>query len=228
MRLAHSAYGRPVCLREGTVQVLAVESPKLFRQMVQELEGLPPGEHGDFVLSKDFTPIPLATHAALIKDILHPDFTQRKIVARILQMLETRAADEQFFVMTREMMGRLEQYLAVLTESVDIPLTFDAEMDLVSLLKAAGVRVAEDAGTVERLCGYMDLLTELNLASFFVFVNLKAYLDTEELKLFYTHIAYRQYRVLLLESSCRKGLRELEHTVLIDADRCEVINDNDT
>lgn len=227
MRLAHPAYGSPICLREGTVQVLAVEAPKLFRQMLQELEGLPLGEHGHFVLSQDFTPVPLANHISLIRDILHPDFTQRKIIARVLQTLESRAMDEQLFVATREMMGNLSNYLTILTESMDIPLTFDAEIDLTSLLKAVGVRVAEDEGIVERLCSYMALLTELKLASIFVFVNLKSYLDTEELKTFYIHIAYKQYRVLLLESFFKEDRLEQEHKVLIDDDCCEVINNNE-
>lgn len=227
MMLAHPAYSLPMQITEEAVSVLAVEAPELLREMILDFSRQLDGADGMFVLSEEYCPIGISGAVCLIRDPLRPDLSSRRILNALLHLLAANAENEGYYVKTQAFRAAFARYLWELSESVDIPLAFREEPDILAILKAAELRPSwEEASPADALCGYMALVTELNLAKLFVFINLKSYFSLPELEAMYADFRYRKYRVLLLESSDRPDLRHLENTILIDRDMCEVINEN--
>lgn len=226
MKLAYPALNGAISFEENKIAVLVVESPILFRNMIIDLSRQVAGGSGDFVLSKDSVPIPINKEVELIQNPLFPNFEQRRIINKLISELEREALSESFFLDTRAIQTELAAYLENLLAQSNAPLVCDSEISISSLLKAANIRIDYDEESpVERLCEYLDVISALHLAKCFVFVSLKSFLTQDELRLLYSSVAYKKYNLLLLENSMRDGLREVEKTILLDKDLCEVINE---
>ena len=51
MKLAHSVFSKPIYFAENQIQLLIIESPSLYRQLVFELINQREGQKGEFILS---------------------------------------------------------------------------------------------------------------------------------------------------------------------------------
>ncbi len=228
MRLMHPAFSIPIVFDENRINVLAVESRPLFRDMLSDLYRQQHGDSGDFVLSKNFVPVQINRELELIREPVFLDCNQKRLMSKILSGLERAAMGEEMFIETRSIQSALLAYFEKLLFLSDIPLRIENEVALPVLIKAAGISVDDRERPVpERMIDYLDILTDLEIAKCFVFVNLKSYLSLDEMLLLYDNLKYKKYHVLLLESCFWDTLREMEKTVLIDEDQCEVMNEND-
>ena len=226
MMLAHPILSKSLDFVEDRISVLVVEDQSVLTNLLLELIAQINGDDGRFLLSEDYKPIPIAKKLELVVDPLRIDFGQRKILNKIYADLTALASGENMIERTADLQNRLVAYLQSLLLSVSLPLTCVAEIDLGALLKAAGVAVDVLSSTlVERISEYLHILTDLSLVDCFVFVNLKSYLNDDDLKAFYREVAYKKYRVLLIENYFRDTLRLYEKTVVLDSDLCEVINE---
>ena len=227
MRLVHPALGAPITFEENKINVLVVENANLFVDMIMDLRKQIEGKPGDFILSRDFVPLQLGKETELIANPLYLDFSQKRIVNKIFLDLEHISAEEHFFTETYKIRALLSDYLAALLSQNEAVLDYDSEIAITALLKAANVHF--DCGKmsiVEQIVEYLKMIHSLSLASCFIFINLKTFLSDEDMESIYKAIFYNKYNVLLLENSLRESMRGFEKTVLIDADLCEVINEN--
>ena len=73
----------------------------------------------------------------------------------------------------------------------------------------------------EKLLVYMDLMHDNGLASVFVFVNLRSFLDDAAMELFAESCCRKEHKILLIDNKVYKKLFR-EERLLIDNDLCEI------
>lgn len=223
MMLAHPLFSEPLIFTEDAVNVILIENPPAFYSFVSELMSQIKGDEGNTVLSQDYTPIDLKTGMELVTDIFNIDMNQKRIIARMHSILSANATGSEMYVRTMETLGMLSVYLEELSKTVDFPVSCSDSLNVASLLKFAEVKPElECCGAAEKVADYIKLMQEFFSPLCFAFVNLKAYLNEDELESFYQFALYNKINLLLIESREAEIPLKYEKIRVIDRDLCEI------
>ena len=161
------------------------------------------------------------TREAELVDFVGFDGHRKSLVTKILHVIERTAQEEAYLQETQQMMAGLEAYLDRLAYEQDLELSYE-KLSLANLLKAVGIHVVMDYNSlVERLIAYMDLVIRFEGEKLFLLVNLRSFVQEDELKLFLETVIAHGWKVLLLDSHA-DTLLPLENRILIDRDLCEI------
>ena len=222
IRIAHVHLETPLILCDECVQLLIVENPTEFYQMVSDLEGQFDGFDGTFSFSQNGQIIAASKYGAMISDLFHFDLNDKKILTLLQKRLESIAFGEKM-VLFNELSAKAMFFLNELSFCVPFSLDYD-EPQPIDYLKIAGVKFEKNYdGLEEKIICYLNALIELKNCDFFVFVNLKSVLSDEKLLLLYEHCRREQVGLLLIESGKRRPLISGEKAVIITEDLCEIL-----
>lgn len=228
MRLVHPIFSEPLVFEENKVNVLIIENGAFMAKFLCELLGQHKNKEGDFVLSKDFEPIAISKHLEIITDIFSLNLNSRPIMTKLLDELQKKAMNEDFYLKTQAFKQFLGQYIHELLLESDYSLTFEEDINIQNILKSCDVEIEQNLNTecklLDIILEYCDICTKLLKISCLVFVNLKSFLSNKELALFYEEIQYKKYAILLIENHQEERV-ELEKIRIIDKDLCEIILD---
>ena len=222
IQLAHVHLETQLTISEEYVQLLIVENPTEFYNMVSDLDGQFDGREGTFVFSMDGQIVPAIKYGAMVSDLFHFDLNDKKLLTLLYKRLESVAFGDKiaFF---NDLTAKTVAVLEELFVSVPFALEYD-EPQPSDYLKASGVKFAKVYETLEeKLVCYINALIELKQCEFFVFVNLKSVLSDEKLGQIYAHCRAEQVGLLLMEDGKRRQLLPCEKAVIITEDLCEIL-----
>ena len=171
----------PLCLREGTVPVLVLEDPRLFRSLVFELSSQAQGEPGNFLLSLDYEPLDCAEHLRVLRDYLQLPLEDRRLQNRFWSRVQWTMR-ELLAPQTDALQQQISGYLQQVAVALDRPVRFSEGEYLPPLLKALRCAPVLDGETpLERLIQYLELCSDLLKDQCFVLVNAHLYFSDAEL-----------------------------------------------
>ena len=222
IQLAHVHLETPLIISSEYVQLLIIENPAEFYNMVSDLDGQFDGREGTFVFSTGGQIVPAIKYGAMISDLFHFDLNDKKLLTLLYKRLESVAFGDKiaFF---NDLTAKTVAVLEELFVSVPFALEYD-EPQPSDYLKASGVKFAKVYETLEeKLVCYINALIELKQCEFFVFVNLKSVLSDEKLGQIYAHCRAEQVGLLLMEDGKRRQLLSCEKAVIITEDLCEIL-----
>ena len=131
-------------------------------------------------------------------------------------------ANEELYEEKEAVNAAIVSYLDKLLSKVPYPITFNLEMDLMGLFKQYEVKMElENVPLFERLINYIQLEKMVCGTKLLIFVNLKDFLDKEQLQELYKTAFYSKIHLLLIESIKKDVLSE-EKYCIIDKDRCVI------
>lgn len=219
MRLVHAQIQFDIELLENQVNILIIESPQKFSEVIMEISGQMQGKEGLFVLSERDKILNFSKEAELI---FHPfllDCNEKRIQQKLYQLL-TAEAEENFFLQTNQINADIVSYLDNLIENVPYALSYDLDGNLAGLLKLYSVRIDDAADSLlEKLLHYLRAAQEFCQIRVFFFVNLKTYLNKEELEQLYEFAFYQKLQLILLENVQRTSMAG-EKVCILDKDMC--------
>lgn len=221
MKLVHSLTGLHVDMIENQVNVIVIESPKLFAEYVTEMKRQLNGEEGQFVLS-DKEICKLEKMLEMIVDPWAIDFNSKRIKSKLLQVAKEEA-DEYCYEQFLETKGVLCQYAENVMEKISYPVSYNMDIDSMSLFKFLDIKIEiQSEKLIDTLIEYMKLLYDLCKIEVIVLVNIKTYLTDEEIIYLYQEALYQKIHLIMFEATLTKQ-NKYEKIVIIDADQC-VIN----
>lgn len=226
MHLAHPEMQMVLPLRENRVSLLAVEQPALFRRFVETLRLQAQGQPGDFVLSKNWTPLPLDKHLVLVTDPFSFTANERRQLTALHKQTAQLAFSERLYLKTSQLQAEVAEWLTLLEVESPYAVVYDAQLQPEALLKQADFRFLEEGDLPLRLERYLKTQATFTSTRVFAFVNLRSLLSPEELTLFYQAARYLDVSVLLLETTKPENLLDCEAWYLIDKDLCELYDDS--
>lgn len=220
--LTHVHLETPLILSGDYVQLLIVQDPKEFYDMVSDLDGQFDGQEGTFAFSRDGQTIAASKYGAMISDLFHFDLNDKKILGLLHKRLENVAFGEKI-ALFNEFSCQTINFLEELAFCVPFALDYD-EPQPIDYLKVAGVKFEKNYESLEeKIICYINALIELKKCEFFVFVNLKSVLNDEKLLQLYAHCRAEQVGLLLLEDGKRRSVLKCEKAVIITEDLCEIL-----
>lgn len=229
MRLAHPEMKHVLALEENRALLLAVERPELFRRFVQTLRQQTDGQAGDFVLSRDWTPLPMEKNLVLVSDAFTLNLNERRQLTALHKQTGQLAYSEHMYESTAQVLSNLENWLELLAVESPYTVQYDADFQIESLLKQVDFRFACTEGDLpELLERFIKVHSAFSGMKVFVFVNLRSMLTLEELEGFYKSAFYEKALVVMLETALPQNRLACEAWHLIDKDLCELYSEDDS
>lgn len=219
MRLVYPEYGVELEFAENQVLVWAVEQPRAFAKVTGELWRQIQGADGGFILSEADKIYNMSKKMEFIVNPISISCNDRKIISKLYQELQNLASNE-LLEKTSDLNSRIITYLDELVSAVPYPLEFQLELDLAALMKGYGVTVEDRAeNLLEKLIDYLKIMRQICHMDTFVILNLKQYLDKEELQSLYEFVFYEKINLLILEGKFT-GCSNNEKYLILDQDLC--------
>ena len=204
-KLRYNLLNEEIYFGEYDVNVLIIESQRVFRDFVQNLQYLYDGENTSLLFTYDYEECRLSNYAQFIRYMNDIDFENKKILSKIQQELHKIAIEEKY-IKTSELTSIVETYIQDIVDISNFDLVYDI-FDIDIILKSLHIRLnVDDMNFLEKICRYMDFTTNIFMTDIFIFVNLKTYLEKEELLELYNYFKYNKISLLLCVNTTREKL----------------------
>lgn len=221
MKLVYPSLQTPIILSNEYISSLVVEEPGFFYELIRDLRCQLDGGEGRAVLSINDKPVEFGRNLELIVDYIDFEINQKQLLTKVLSALEKIGKSEDYAEKSQMLIAEIEKYIFDLSFGFDIELECD-KISIAQILKAAGIRIISDYDKLtETLYSYMQLVREFDSEKVFVFVNLRSFVNIEELQLFADTVLAHGYRVLLIDNFGYPSL-SAEKRLIVDKDLCEI------
>ena len=222
MRLAYVDLERVIELDCRKATEWIIESPALFRKYVQLLNCQTEGGDGGFVLSDNDTILDISKYVEIIMNPFELDFEDRRIQKKLYVELQKTAYGEELFLETQKVTATLQGYIFQLENICGYDIGIDTVMDIQVLFKALGVRMeGREYNFSEKLVQYMKIMAELMGRKLLVFVNIRSYLEDEQIQELMKNATYNEISLLFIEN-VQRDFAGMKNYYIIDKDGCEI------
>ncbi len=212
----------PLVINEQITQLLIVENPAEFYNVVCDLNNQLEGESGTFVFLREGQPILPSACGAMVTNIFNFDLNDKKILNQLYKKMEGIALGDCVSAFN-ELNAKTFAFITEISYQIPFSLDYN-ELQPSDYFKSAGVKLEKNYDSLEeKIVCYINALIELKKCEFFIFVNLKSVLNDEKLALIYSHCQKEQVGLLLVESCKQRPLKNNERAVIITEDLCEIV-----
>ncbi len=222
MKLAHVDMERAIELDCRKTAEWIIESPALFQKYVNLLNLQVNGEEGEFVLSNDDTILNIEKCMEIVVNPFALDFEDRRIQKKLYSQLQKAAYGEEMFMDTQKMNAELQSYIFRLENICGYDIEINTEVDVQLVFKALGVKMeGGEYNFSEKLAQYMKIMAEVMGKRVLVFVNIRSYLENEQIQELMKNAVYNEISLLFIEN-IQRDFSEMENYYIIDKDGCEI------
>ncbi len=222
INISHVHIETPIILSENYVQLLVVENPNEFYEVVTDLNNSFDGVDGKFVFSIKGQIISPEKYGAIISNIFNFDLNDKKLLTLLQKKLEAVAFSEKLQLFN-ELSSKTISFLSEVSFYVPFAIDFNEPQPL-DYFKISNLKFEKSYDSLEeKIICYINALIELKNCDFFIFVNLKSVLSDEKLQQIYNHCLSEKVALLLIESEKRRDVLPYEKAIIITEDLCEIL-----
>ena len=199
MRLVNTYYNIEMNIVENQVIVLSIENQTAYANVVGDLWRQVQGEEGSFVLSENDKIKNLSKEMEVIFNPFSLDCNSKKIISRLYQEMKAQS-DNILQEETAELNGIIMRFLDKVIMTVPYAVKYNCDMDILNVFKMYDVEIDIQTETLlESIIEYIKTVSGICQIDTFVFIDLKRYLTTEELKQLYEFAFYNKINILIIE-----------------------------
>lgn len=208
------------------ISTIVIENQRLFYDIITDLENQIQGNDGKSVLSENDKILRIDKRLEQIMQFVPFDMNKKKLVNKIASDMQALAVDDKFMLQTNEVLATWERLCYNLEFDLPVHLEF-GKINVETLIKATGLTIVDDYDSLaEKIVDYIQLVEEFDCKKMFVFINLRSFIDDEEMKELANMVIARGYQVLLLDNT-EHPMLENEKRYIVDADMCEMCYNSD-
>ena len=220
MKLYHSILEKPIEFAENEINIVVVEDQKIMSSLINELVTQLNGLDGEFVLSNNNNIVELSKNCDLIINYFDLNLNSKKILSKLFGILSNDAMSEGFYQNTLELKSKIFDYIENLVCLNKYNVVYAHDFELNTLLKLVDVNIDSNSSTLfEKLIDYLTVMIELININCFIFINIKSFLNKNEMIELYKYLNYNKINVLLLENRIVSKLNH-ENYIILDDDIC--------
>lgn len=223
MTLKIFSFENDIDFAENHINVLQIQNKKLFAKIVSSFNnmcnGLSAESDETITLLEQDEIVNFTKNVLFVVDFLNFDFNQRRIQTVLYQYID------KLFKLEPEMLSNVNNLqdsihieLMSIMEEFPFETLCKKDISILDILKMYGVRIKANANEkiIEKLFKIVELVQCLDLAKLIIIVNVKQYLDSDELVEFYKYCVYNNVKLLLLERGSEVSLLERERILFVD------------
>lgn len=221
MKLVMKGIETIVDCSQNQICTVVIENQKLFYEVVEDIERQIQGLEGESVLSENNQILKMDKYAEQLMQFVPFDLNKKSLISRITSYMQKIAADEIHYEKTSEFLAAWEKYCMDLEFELPVSIEF-TKINMDVLLKSSGIMISDDyVSLAEKILDYIQLIEYFECKKMFILVNMRSFVENEEMQKFIDAALTREYQIILLDNK-EYPLLKSEKRCVIDADLCEI------
>lgn len=217
MKMLLNNYENDVVFGNTYINTLEILNKKAFYQFLKDINNL--NDQDNILFFDNNEPINMDNKIFIIYNFINFDFNTKKITANILNIINNNM-DEKDKDKINNLYNKLKDIYTHLLDNIDINLEIQEEFKIEDISKLMKPKINTKNNLLENILLLIDIESELNLDKLVVFVNLKSYLENEELIELYKYSLYKDIKILLVDNH-NYSTNNIEKKLQIDEDLIE-------
>lgn len=213
--------GLEVELCENSVNVLVIENPSFFSELLERLMKQKVGEDAGILFAENADRLQMSKFVEIIHTPMLIELNSKRILNYMYKELgdicDLFYADEKQKINTM-----IVDLLDKVAEKEMYPITFNLNTEFSALLKLYDVRLDyQNESLLEKLLDSIKLEKMLCGTRIIILVNIKSFFSVEQLIELYKCAIFNKVQLILLEAT-QKEIIQYEKCCIIDKDRCYI------
>ena len=205
------------------INVLQIQNKKLFAKMVSSFNNMCKGLSVEcdevITLLEQDEIVDFTKNVLFVVDFLNFDFNQRRIQTVLYQYIDKIIKLEpEILSNINNLQDSIHIEFMSIMEEFPFEILCKKDSSILDILKMYGIRIKAnvDEKIIEKLFKLVELVQCLDLAKLIILVNVKQYLDSDEIVEFYKYCVYNYVKLLVLERGLEVSPLERERILFVD------------
>lgn len=217
MRLSIKYIDNVITFNNSSINCLEIENKSYFYKIVNDINNISVGNVIEDVIFTDdeYKELNLSNKINIIFDYFNFDFNSKKIISII-----NKKVNDNISINDKDDLSKIYNkirkiYFPILND-MDLNIDINNDFDLDLMIKLLNITIKSKDNLLDNLFLLIDIEKELNINKIIVFINLKQYLNKNELIELYKYLLYNNIVVLLIDSQSYGICNEYEKKIIID------------
>lgn len=221
MKITVSYLENNIEINNENINVLEIENKKIFFRLINDLNQICNGnvieEIKTFIDDKE---VSIINKVNVISDYFNIDFSKYMLsINKLINENLKDNSDKSLLLLYKKL---IQKYNSIIS-TVDLPIMVNNDVTIESLTKLLKLKINYKNSIIENLFSIIELERSLKSSKFIVFVNLKQYLDDNELKELYKYSIYNNVNIILIDSQCYGCSHDFEKKLIVDNNLVEFV-----
>lgn len=213
-----------ISLDNENIYSIEIENKRNFYRLVNDFISIGLGNNVDDInfCDEEYQEINLSNKISIIIDYFNINFDVKKYNTEINKIIIKNIDEkmqQEFLTNYRKIYNAIKKIF----NDIDLPLIITNEFDLDNLLRLFKISINKNDNLLDNLLLLIDLEKLLNINKFIIFVNLKQFLDKNELEELYKYALYNGIKLLLIDSQSYGVCLRNEKKLIIDSNLDEFL-----
>ena len=215
-----------IIMPDNKVFNIEIENKIYFYRLINELNYISNGadspEEDNIKFFKNNNELNLFNKIDVYIDYFNIDFNSKKIINSLYRALKTTISEEDKIKIANYYL-KIKNILSKSFLDYNLPLTISSEYDIELIFKLLKINVEKKNYLLDNLLILIDINNIFKINELLIFVNLKQYLNKEELNELYKYSVYNNVKILLIDSQSYGTCNEYEKKLIIDSNLDEFL-----
>lgn len=209
---------------DNIINVIEIENKKYFYRLITDIYNLSnSNEVNDLTFfSEELSELNYAGKVKVFFNYIDFDFNSKKYINDIFKLITLSMKDEHKDAIIKQYNKLMQLYSKEFVD-IDIPLTINSDGTIETINKIIKIEINNKNNLLDNLLLLIDLEKTIKTHNILVFVNLKQYLEKEELIELYKYSIYNQITIILIDSQSYGITLEYEKKLIIDSNMDEFV-----
>ena len=215
-----------IIIPDNKVFNIELENKIYFYRLINELNYISNGadspEEDNIKFFKNNNELNLFNKIDVYIDYFNIDFNSKKIINSLYRALKTTFSEEDKIKIANYYL-KIKNILSKSFLDYNLPLTISSEYDIELIFKLLKINIEKKNNLLDNLLILIDINNIFKINELLIFVNLKQYLNKEELNELYKYSVYNNVKILLIDSQSYGTCNEYEKKLIIDSNLDEFL-----
>lgn len=215
-----------IIISDDNIFNIEIENRTYFYRLIKDLNcisnGIDTTQESDIIFFKDNMELNLLSKIDLYIDYFNIDFNSKKILNSLYKSIKSTISEEDKNKINSYYL-KIKNILSTSFLDYSLPLNMSDEYDIDIIIKLLKINIEKKNSLLENLLLLIDINNTFKINELLIFVNLKQYLNKEELNELYKYSIYNNIKILLIDSQCYGACNEYEKKLIIDSNLDEFL-----
>lgn len=211
-------------LEDNKILNIEIYNKKFFYRFIKDLKLIENGNNIEEItaFNKQNEEITLTNKIEILSDFLEFDLYNKKYSSDFQKYIVKNSEEKNIDKIVKEY-SKVYDSITNIVNLVDIPITIKNDFDFDSIIKSFKFEVNFSDDLLNNLINLLEVKTNLSKEKIYIFINLKSYLNNEDLLEFYKYIYLKNIYSIFIDTSKYADLNDYINKVIIDRDLDEFV-----
>lgn len=211
-------------LEDNKILNIEIYNKKFFYRFIKDLNLIENGNNLEeiTVFNKQNEEITLTNKIEILSNFLEFDLYNKKYSSDFQKYIVKNSEEKNIDKIVKEY-SKVYDSITNIVNLVDIPITIKNDFDFDSIIKSFKFEVNFSDNLLNNLINLLEVKTNLSKEKIYIFINLKSYLNNEDLLEFYKYIYLKNINSIFIDTSKYADLNDYINKVIIDRDLDEFV-----